>query len=91
VATALLEVEPRLRKAGGAPAPETAPFRYGAVGRKAKGNGRAEIGGVKAGSETGGCMFGLFKSEPFRDGQLGEFRHPAGVGLAARSFDIGGQ
>src|SRR5436309_6019877 len=38
---------------GGTPAPEAAPFRYGAVGRKTKDSGRAEIGGLMAGSEAG--------------------------------------
>lgn len=35
-------------------------------------------GGVTTGSETGGYMFGLFKSEPFRDEQLGGLRRSDG-------------
>jgi hypothetical protein len=67
-----------LAEGGGTPAPEATPFRYGAVGRKTKGSGRAEIGGVMAARKREGCMFGLFNSEPIRDGQLGEFRRSSG-------------
>jgi len=74
VPTALLEVEPRLPTVAGRQ--HLKQFRCAIAQLVGKRKATVELksaAGWRA-RKRGGCMFGLFKSKPFRDPQLGEFR-----------------